>query len=74
MTHLEFAALESRALDIGPWDRWIEEAEALAGHSLDGDEPSGDGYSLDSAHYAYEAGYSPAEYVEQAACTPRRAE
>lgn len=62
MNHLEFAALESRALEPHPWDIWIEEAERLAGHDLDGDDDI-EGYSLDGAHDAFEAGQSPADYV-----------
>jgi hypothetical protein len=62
MNHLEFAALEARALKPHPWDRWIERAELLAGHDLDGDDDV-DGYSLDAAHDAFESGMSPETYV-----------
>lgn len=64
MNHLDFAALESRALEPHPWDIWIEEAERLAGHDLDGDDDI-EGYSLDAAHDAFEAGQSPGDYVRQ---------
>jgi hypothetical protein len=44
------------------WLRWIKRAEYLAGHSLDGDEDV-DGYSLDGAYGAWEAGETTAQYV-----------
>lgn len=62
MNHLEFAALESKALEPHPWDFWIEAAEQLAGHELDGDDDV-DGYSLDAAHDAFERGITPEAYV-----------
>lgn len=64
MNHLDFAALEAKALEPHPWDLWIVEAERLAGHDLDGDDDV-DGYSLDAAHDAFEDGESPAEYVQR---------
>lgn len=58
------------------WSRWLDAAEKLAiadggfrqdcgpkGSPLDGDEPSGDTYSLDGAYDAFERGESPADYV-----------
>jgi hypothetical protein len=44
------------------WLAWVKQAEALVGHSLDGDEDT-DGYSLDSAYAAWEAGVSPKAYA-----------
>ena len=43
------------------WLAWIDEAEALFGHSLDGDQAL-DGYSLDYAYDAYRDGLTPVEY------------
>jgi hypothetical protein len=62
MNHLEFAASESAALLPTAWEKWIETAEKLAGHHLDGDQ-SEDGYSLDGAFVAYKGGLSPRVYV-----------
>lgn len=62
MNHLEFAAAESAALEPTAWDHWIDEAERVAGHSLDGDQRA-DGYSMDSAYRAWLNGRSPARYV-----------
>lgn len=47
------------------WYRWLSEAEKAAGLStLDGDEADGaDGYSLDGAYDAWEAGQTPEQYV-----------
>jgi hypothetical protein len=60
---LEFARSESY---VSPgeraWLRWIKKAEKLFGADLDGDEDR-DGYSMDGAYGAWEAGWSPAEYV-----------
>ena len=66
------------------WMRWLRAAEALAvaeggfrqdfgprGSPLDGDEPSGDTFSLDGAYDAFERGDAPAVYI--AACVARRA-
>ena len=62
MSHLEFAAAESAALRPTDWERWADKAEALAGHSLDGDQRD-DGYSLDDAYQAWLRGESPDSYV-----------
>jgi hypothetical protein len=62
MNHLEFAAAESAALAPTEWEHWIDAAERLAGHHLDGDQAE-DGYSYDWAHMAYKGGFSPAIYV-----------
>ena len=48
------------------WLRWINVAEKIAGHSLDGDQDT-DGYSLDGAYDAFEAGLFPEEYLEKIA-------
>ena len=48
--------------DGGGWYRWLAYASKLAGHDLDGDE-NVDGYSLDGAYDAWEAGESAASYV-----------
>mgnify|MGYP000179788170 CR=1 FL=1 len=59
-------ALWQSEKDSGPdvWDRWIYAAQAIAGHSLDGEEDT-DGYSLDSAFDAYASGWTPEEYIER---------
>lgn len=44
------------------WYAFCREAEKLLGFDLDGTE-SEDGYSLDFAHDAFQAGKSPAEYA-----------
>lgn len=46
------------------WENFCTEAEKLLGHSLDGDEKI-DGYSLDAAYAAFEAGLSAPEYVAE---------
>lgn len=63
MNHLEFAAAESAALEKTMWEEWIEAAEALVGHHLDGDQDE-DGYSYDHAYDAWKAGRSVPEYFE----------
>jgi hypothetical protein len=62
--HLQLALSESAATEVTNWEIWAEAAERLAGHSLDGDEPSGDPYSIDSAYDAWKAGSTPRAYVE----------
>jgi hypothetical protein len=64
-SHFEFARAESAALEPTSWDRWIDKAEKLAGHSLDGDQWV-DGYSLDFAYVAFEAGTTAAAYAKAA--------
>lgn len=58
----EFIAAESY---VSPreraWLRWTEAVERLLGHSLDGDQQR-DGYSLDYAYDAFDAGDTPAQY------------
>lgn len=55
-------ATEAAGLEETDWERWAAKAKKIAGHSLDGSQDE-DGYSLDSAHDAYEAGDTPEEYV-----------
>lgn len=43
--------------------RWVAEAERLAGHSLDGNEPSRAKFSMDAAYAAWKSGAAPEEYV-----------
>jgi hypothetical protein len=64
--HLDIWELE-RAWEAGDraWERFLGECERLLGlevGSLDGNEAE-DGWSLDSAHDAFKAGLTPAEYV-----------
>lgn len=58
-----FHDIERSATISTAWDRWIANAEKFAGHSLDGDEYEGDGYSIDGAHDGFLAGMSPSLYV-----------
>lgn len=58
-----FRDIERSATTSTAWDRWVAQAERMAGHSLDGDEFEGDGYSLDGAHEAFRAGMSASLYV-----------
>ena len=60
-----FHDIERSATAITSWDRWAARAKKLAGlTSLDGDECEGaDGYSLDGAYEAFEAGVSAKDYV-----------
>lgn len=44
------------------WHQWCNAVEAIIGFDLDGDEEE-DGYSLDYAHNAFEAGQTPAIYA-----------
>jgi hypothetical protein len=46
------------------WLAWIKQAETLVGHSLDGDEDV-DGYSMDGAYAAWEAGLTPKAYAAE---------
>jgi hypothetical protein len=62
-SHLDGWRAEAAAVEPTAWEKWVAAAEIAAGHSLDGDEPSGDRYSIDSAYAAWEAGAAPAEYV-----------
>lgn len=64
MNHFEFAMHESAMLTPTPWDRWYKTACDLAGHDLDGDGDM-DGYSLDGASDAFDAGEEPHEYVNR---------
>lgn len=68
-THQEIWAAENYVSDSEQsWLRWYEHATQVAGHSLDGDNSAGnpdpDGYSVDEAYAAWEAGQTPEEYVK----------
>lgn len=56
-----FHAAEQATVTEIRWLAWIDEAEALFGHSLDGDQED-DGFSLDSAYDAYREGLTPVDY------------
>lgn len=43
------------------WERWVRQVEKLVGHDLDGDQRR-DGYSLDMAYGAFEAGETAISY------------
>lgn len=43
------------------WLAWCKECERLLGHDLDGDQAT-DGYSMDAAYAAWEAGVTAAEH------------
>jgi hypothetical protein len=60
--HMDFAAKEAAGLRRNCWDQWIDDVEAAVGHSMDGDQES-DGYSLDYAHDAFNAGYTAWVYA-----------
>lgn len=66
MEGLDFMAIAAFELEesvrISDWQRWIKQAQKLAGHTLDGDQEE-DGYSLDGANDAFDKGLSPAQYV-----------
>jgi len=68
MNHLEFAEYESAQLEETSWERWMANAERIAGHDLDGDEPSGDAYSIDGAYDAFRAGETATDYVQRTGC------
>lgn len=46
------------------WDRFYAKAERLLGHHLDGDEKE-NGYSIDGAYAAFEAGETADAYVAE---------
>lgn len=52
------------------WLKWAARVEKLVGHSLDGDQQA-DGYSLDFAHDAFEAGHIPESYAADVAKAKR---
>jgi hypothetical protein len=47
------------------WSRWVDKAEALLGHDLDGNdvEMAGCGYSMDESYDKFGEGMTPEEYV-----------
>lgn len=64
MNHLEVYQFEKYVpLAEQQWLLWAKRAESLLGHSLDGEQIM-DGYSLDYAYEAFEAGKLPNEYVD----------
>ncbi len=70
MNHLEFAALESSALRPTDHDRWFDAVENALGFDLDGDgsddarnNGTSDGYSMDFASDAFDAGVSVTDFV-----------
>lgn len=62
MNHMEFAAAESAALEPSAWDRWVNAAEKLLGHDLDGSQEE-NGYSLDFSYEDWKRGMSVTAYV-----------
>lgn len=69
--HMDFAAKEAAELNRNCWNQWIEDLEAILGHSMDGDQVV-DGYSLDYAHEAFNAGLPPFEYSQKVTDTKAR--
>ena len=63
----DFMAISAWELEesvrISDWQKWLKQAEKLFGRSLDGCQWD-DGYSLDFANDAFEAGKSPKQYVD----------
>lgn len=70
--HLDFVAKEAAELRRNCWDQWIDDVEATVGHSMDGDQAE-DGYSLDYAHDAFNAGYTAADYAKKVVSSKLRA-
>ena len=62
--HLDIWAGESTVPSA--WERWADEAERVAGVSLDGDQID-DGYSLDDAYEQYLKGQSAEDYGNEVA-------
>ncbi|GAS94914.1 hypothetical protein MMAG44476_21737 [Mycolicibacterium mageritense DSM 44476 = CIP 104973] len=60
--HAAIWALESAACQASAWERWIDQVEALLGHSPDGDLRA-DRYSLDSFYAHWKAGVTPSDAV-----------
>ena len=46
------------------WEKWTAKVERILGHDLDGNEDI-DGYSLDGANAAFEAGETPEAYAKE---------
>lgn len=64
MNFMEFHRYEiDSAIYVSLWEKWVVKVEKLMGHDLDGDQER-DGYSLDFALDAFNAGMSPRQYVE----------
>lgn len=68
---MDFAASESAQLNSdASWMAWIDRAEAILGHDLDGDNSApakaqgrSDGFSLDDAYDAFLDGITPTAYA-----------
>lgn len=60
--HAAIWALESASCRPGPWERWIDQVEALLGCIPDGDLRA-DRYSLDSFYAQWKAGVMPSDAV-----------
>lgn len=52
------------------WAKWVKKAERLLGHDLDGNQDT-EGYSLDSAYAAFEAGEAAKTYVDEVNADPK---
>lgn len=46
------------------WYAWVKECETVLGHNLDGDQET-DGYSLDAAMAAFDAGKKATAYIAE---------
>ncbi|WP_245671702.1 hypothetical protein [Nocardia amamiensis] len=60
--HWIIGQAEAAALRPTGWERWIGAAEALLGHSADGDQRA-DGYSMDWFYDQWKAGATPSDAV-----------
>jgi len=63
MTHYENFLSETAQLKTSSWENWLNEAQKLCGHSLDGDMQL-DGYSLDDAYEWFKAKFTPEDYAK----------
>lgn len=64
-THMQTWALENASAqgDIA-WERWVARVEKLLGDTLDANERTGAGYSMDGGYDAWKAGQTPVQYVQ----------
>lgn len=62
MDIFEFHEYERAALRKSPFEKWVEAVEKQLGHSLDGNQET-DGYSLDDASNAFDAGITAQQYA-----------
>lgn len=60
--HIDLGMQESAQARPDEFIRWLDNAERILGHDLDGSETE-DGYSLDGAGAAYRAGVHSADYA-----------